>query len=157
MTGNRLTQNVRDALREVLDELWLTYGDNVRLQDVYQRAEAALTGTDDVRIEKLSHSLAAAIERAIAAETALEHLRTAIRAKRDVRGDDRCWRDDEALYQMLPEGYEPPARDTAVEIGNCLRFIASCQHPKTEYVSPEREIERLRNELDKLRGRHDRG
>jgi hypothetical protein len=77
-------------------------------------------------------------------------LRTAIRAHRDARGDDRCWRDDEELYAVLPEGYTPPARDTAVELDRCRAFIASRQNPKTEYVSPEREIERLRTEQARL-------
>lgn len=71
-------------------------------------------------------------------------LQSAIRKHRDQRGDDRCWMDDEELYIVLPEGYTPPPRDTAVELKNCERFIASRQNPKTEYVSPEREIERLK-------------
>lgn len=71
-------------------------------------------------------------------------LQAAIRKHRDQHGDDRCWRDDEELYSVLPEGYTPRARDTAVELKNCERFIANRQNPKTEYVSPEREIERLK-------------
>lgn len=71
-------------------------------------------------------------------------LRQAIRIHRDARGDDRCWMDDDDLYRVLPEGYTPPARDTSVELDRCRQFIASRQHPATVYVSPEREIERLR-------------
>lgn len=71
-------------------------------------------------------------------------LRDAIRKHRDYRGDDRCFLDDEELYAILPEGYTPRERDSAVELKNCERFIASRQNPKTEYVSPEREIERLK-------------
>jgi len=78
----------------------------------------------------------------------LEELRDAVRAHRDARGDDRCWMDDEELYKALPEGFVPPKRDTAVELSNCLKFVASRQNPATEYTSPEREIERLRAELD---------
>jgi hypothetical protein len=74
-------------------------------------------------------------------------LQDAIRRHRDQRGDDRCWMDDEELYAVLPEGYTPPARDTAVELKNCERFIASRRNPTTEYVSPEREIEQLRARL----------
>jgi hypothetical protein len=74
----------------------------------------------------------------------VELLLAAIRKHRDQRGDDRCWRDDEELYRVLPEGYTPPARDSAVELENCKRFIACRQSPSTEYVSPEREIERLK-------------
>jgi hypothetical protein len=74
----------------------------------------------------------------------IDKLERAIREHRDQRGDDRCWRDDEELYEVLPEGYEVPTRDTAVELSLCERFIKNRQNPKTEYVSPEREIERLR-------------
>lgn len=63
-------------------------------------------------------------------------LADAIRAHRDQHGDDRCWQDDETLYKVLPEGYAAPARDTAVEIRNCERYIACRQHPNTTYVSP---------------------
>jgi hypothetical protein len=79
-------------------------------------------------------------------------LQAAIRKHRDQRGDDRCWKDDEELYAVLPEGYTPPERDGAVELKNCERFIASRQNPKTEYVSPERmawdEAERILTELE---------
>ena len=68
---------------------------------------------------------------------------------RDEKGDDRCWMDDEVLYQALPEGYEPVVRDSSVEIANCQRFIACRQNPKTEYVSPQRRIEELEAELAK--------
>jgi hypothetical protein len=90
----------------------------------------------------------AEVERLKGLEIEIERLRAAIRAHRDARGDDRCWQDDETLYAVLPEGYTPPARDTAVELEHCKRYIASRQHPQTEYVSPEREIERLRAELE---------
>lgn len=81
----------------------------------------------------------------------IEVLEAAIRAHRDVRGDDRCWRDDEALYGVLPEGYTPPERDTAVELENCKRYIATRQHPQTEYVSPERAIEVASITIEMLR------
>lgn len=77
----------------------------------------------------------------------IEELETAIHKHRDQRGDDRCWMDDEDLYRVLPEGYEPPERDTSVEIGNCQRFIANRRNPKTVYVSPQREIEALKRAL----------
>lgn len=73
----------------------------------------------------------------------LTALQNGVRSHRDQRGDDRCWLDDETLYALLPEGYAPPARDAAVEFRNCERFIATRRNPKTEYVSPQREIERL--------------
>lgn len=73
----------------------------------------------------------------------LERLRAGIREHRDTKGDDRCWRDDEALYKLLPEGFTPPAIDSAVELERCRQFIASRQHPATLYISPERRIELL--------------
>jgi hypothetical protein len=78
-------------------------------------------------------------------------LRAAIREHRDQRGDDRCWMDDETLYAALPEGFTPPTRDAGVELANCARFIACRGNPKTEYVSPQREIDRLRAECGELR------
>jgi hypothetical protein len=78
----------------------------------------------------------------------LEGLRKAIRAHRDARGDDRCWLDDEELYKLLPEGYTPPVRDTSVELERCKQFIENRQNPVTIYVSPERELERLRAAFD---------
>ena len=80
----------------------------------------------------------------------IELLRDAIRKHRDQRGDDRCWMDDEELYRVLPEGYTPPARDSAVQLENCKRFIACRENPATYYVSPEREIERLKKQVDGL-------
>lgn len=79
-------------------------------------------------------------------------LEAAIRKHRDYRGDDRCWRDDEELYAVLPEGYSPPAREVAVEKAMCDLFIASRRHPATEYVSPQRRIEELEAEVVTLRG-----
>src|SRR3954468_1623714 len=73
----------------------------------------------------------------------VERLRAGIRDCRDQRGDDRCWRDLEKLYQLLPEGYTPPERDTKVELKRCEKYIEACNHPGTVYVSPQREIDRL--------------
>jgi hypothetical protein len=75
----------------------------------------------------------------------LERLRAGVREHRDARGDDRCWRDDDTLYALLPEGYIPPKRDSAVELERCRQFIASRQHPSTVYVSPQRRIDELEN------------
>lgn len=77
----------------------------------------------------------------------LRKVEAGVREHRDARGDDRCWQDDEALYALLPEGYTPPARDTAVELAQCVEYI-NCRHnPATAYVSPQREIDRLRAAL----------
>lgn len=80
----------------------------------------------------------------------VERLQSAIRSHRDQRGDDRCWLDDETLYKVLPEGYAPPARDTAVEIANCQKFIETRRCPAIEYVSPQRRIEELTAENERL-------
>lgn len=78
-------------------------------------------------------------------------LRDAIRKHRDQKGDDRCWMDDELLYQTLPEGYMPPKRDSSVELKLCEQYIKCRHHPGTEYVSPQRRIEELEEEVEKLR------
>ena len=78
----------------------------------------------------------------------IERLCDAIRKHMNMRGDDRCFLDDHELYETaLPEGDTRPACDTAVTIENCQRFIA-CRQQGREYVSPAREIERLRALLE---------
>lgn len=58
----------------------------------------------------------------------IERLRSAIRNHRDQQGDDRCFMDDEALYEVLPEGlggqYDRRVGDQAAMLQNCARFIA---------------------------------
>lgn len=76
---------------------------------------------------------------------------TALRRIRDQRGDDRCWMDFEELFALLPEGYTPPIRDTTVEIANCVKFLASLHNPGTTYISPEREIEQLKELICHIR------
>jgi hypothetical protein len=76
-----------------------------------------------------------------------DRLLSAIRAHRDARGDDRCWLDDEVLYAALPEGYTPPARDTAVELARCEQYIRNRHRLDVTYVSPQRRIEELEAEL----------
>ena len=71
-----------------------------------------------------------------------DRLRSAIRKHRDYRGDDRCFADDHELYCVLPEGDTRPARETAVTIENCAKFI-ECRQQGREYVSPQRRIEEL--------------
>jgi hypothetical protein len=77
----------------------------------------------------------------------LVNVHGAIRAHRDTRGDDRCWRDDEALYKLLPEGYTPPDMDTNVELSRCKEYILSRHNPSTIYISPQRRIEQLELKL----------
>lgn len=80
----------------------------------------------------------------------IEELETAIRRHRDYRGDDRCVGDNHELYCVLPEGDTRPVRETLVTIENCERYIACQQEPGREYVSPQREIERLETQRDVL-------
>lgn len=80
-----------------------------------------------------------------------DKLYAAIRKHRDERGDDRCWMDDERLYQVLPEGYTPPERDCYVELINCIQFQRCRRNPATEYVSPQRRIEELEAEVARLK------
>lgn len=83
--------------------------------------------------------------------SAVMSLRTGTRDHRDQRGDDKCWMDDEKLYKLLPEGYTPPARDTAVELANCRKYICSRMNPATIYISPQRRIEELELEIARLK------
>lgn len=88
---------------------------------------------------------------------AAEKYEAAIRRIRDQRGDDRCWRDFEELFRLLPEGYTPPARDTTVELEYCRKFIDSLRNPATVYVSPQREIEELRRLIVHMKAHNMRG
>lgn len=99
-------------------------------------------------------ALPAWIRRAEAAEAELERLRAGVRAHRDMRGDDRCHIDDATLYALLPDGDTRPARESAVTIENCARFI-ECRQQGREYVSPERRIEELEAENAALRAKLD--
>lgn len=87
----------------------------------------------------------------------LERTRNEIRNHRDTPPDDRCWENDIELYKVLPE-YDPddplqnPVLPPPEEMrANCDRYIA-CRHtPGMEYISPQREIERLTSELEALK------
>lgn len=80
----------------------------------------------------------------------LQQMLDAIRKHRDYRGDDRCWRDDEELYGRMPEGYIPQKIESSVELTNCQKFIECRKNPMTLYVSPERMIEQLRTQNERL-------
>jgi len=68
-----------------------------------------------------------------------------IRRHRDsyLRGDDKCWKDNEILYLLLPEGFKVPQRDQSCELKNCEKYIASCHHPEIQYHSPQDRIDLL--------------
>ena len=80
----------------------------------------------------------------------VDKLRNAIRKHRDIRGDDRCFRDDADLYRVLPEGDTRPGRETEVTLENCYRYI-KCRQGGREYVSPQRRIEELEAEVERLK------
>ena len=99
------------------------------------QAEGPLAETESAAIAA-HNSLSERLEK-------VAELEAAIRRHRDQRGDDRCWMDDSWLYAILPEGYSPPAIDSAVELENCKRFIECRRNPATTYVSPQRRIDEL--------------
>lgn len=94
--------------------------------------------------------LLSAVLRARRAEADLRALQNTVRNHRDMRGDDRCWIDDEVLYNALPEGYVPPDRDSRVELKLCEQFITCRHNPNTEYVSPQRRVEELEAHVEVL-------
>lgn len=86
------------------------------------------------------------------AEERIAYYENAIRKHRDswLAGDDKCWKDNEELYKILPEGYSPPIRDTTVELNLCEKYIKSCHAPHITYISPQRRIEELEAEVARL-------
>lgn len=86
-------------------------------------------------------------QKCIDQENYIQKLEAAIRKHRDERSDSRCWLDDEELYKVLPEGYEPPERDCSVELKYCEQYIKSRHNPKTIYVSPDVKIAELEQKL----------
>lgn len=77
-------------------------------------------------------------------------LEDAIRKHRDQRGDDRCFMDDEELYTATVGLGDNPDRRLhcpAEMLENCKKYIASRHDPNVAYVSPQREIERLTEEI----------
>lgn len=91
------------------------------------------------------------LDRVRAMVVRLETVEAAIRKHRDFRGDDRCWMDDEELYKVLPEGYTPPERDSAVELKMCEQYIKCRHNPGTIYVSPQERINELEAEIAKMK------
>lgn len=72
----------------------------------------------------------------------IERLQAAIRQHMDERGDDRCHLSDGILYSVLPEGDTRPARDIAVTLENCQRYI-TCRQQGREYIPPEQVLRAL--------------
>lgn len=101
------------------------------------------------------HRMLAPATRALAAETERDRLYAAIRKlKAEWHGDDACFRDIEVLFATLPEGYHVTdfALHTPEEmLPNCRRFLASMQPDGVPYVSPQRELDRLKAENAQLR------
>lgn len=87
------------------------------------------------------------------AKERIEELESAIRGHRDQRGDDRCWMDDEKLYEALPEGVGESDRrlcDPTTMLKNCEKYIASRHDPSLAYLSPQRQIEDLEARIREL-------
>jgi hypothetical protein len=85
----------------------------------------------------------------------LEQLQAKIRWHQNqwLSGDNKCWKDNEELYKLLPEGYTPPERDTLCELENCKRYIESCHDPRVKYVSPQVRIQELEKQLLEMKVR----
>lgn len=87
-------------------------------------------------------------KRLYALERRVEELESAIRLHRDQHADDRCWMDDDRLYDVLGDSVQsdPRVGDKAEMLKNCARFIERrCQggHWPT-YVELEAERDKLR-------------
>lgn len=65
----------------------------------------------------------------------IAELEAAIRNHRDQRGDDRCWIDDQELYQVLGDVKANTALPTKeVFMENCARFHATRQAPGDQLI-----------------------
>lgn len=60
-------------------------------------------------------------------------LEEGIRTHRDANGDDRCWKDDELLYSLLPEGISSSRsfnlEEKQILMGRCERFWDTRKYP----------------------------
>jgi len=65
--------------------------------------------------------------------TEAKRLRGGIRSHRDQRGDDRCWKDDEKLYALVPDGMAQTALDEALMRPNCERFFRLRVNPRDRF------------------------
>lgn len=64
----------------------------------------------------------------------VRRLRSGIREHRDQRGDDRCWLDDEKLYELMPEGIPAcTVLDPELMMPNCQRFMSLRVHPRDRF------------------------
>ncbi|MDP1688946.1 MAG: DUF1653 domain-containing protein [bacterium] len=63
-------------------------------------------------------------------------LRQIIRAHRDTNGDDRCWKDDDLLYKLLPEEEcklnEFTHEEKAILMARCSRFWDTRRYPANQ-------------------------
>lgn len=82
-----------------------------------------------------------------------DKLKTAIRTHRDQRGDDRCWMDDQKLYEALGES----AGDNSLPpkekfLANCSRFYDNrCRNAEWKsYQEIEEERDQLKEQILKL-------
>lgn len=66
----------------------------------------------------------------------VERLRGAIRQHRDERGHDRCWMDDQRLYEVLPESVDVDTTLPPKEcfLKNCEKFYENRQNGEVWYA-----------------------
>lgn len=88
---------------------------------------------------------------AFKAKADLSRVATALRKFRDIKGDDRCYKDLYELYCSLPEGYTPEPEQVGIDLNLCAAFKRSEEDPRVKYVSPQRRIEQLEAEIVQLR------
>ncbi len=72
----------------------------------------------------------------------MDELHDAIRKVRDQFGDDKCWKDLESLFKLLPEGYTPISQDIPIQLENCKQYL-QCLSNGTEYMPPPRWVKGL--------------
>ncbi len=90
----------------------------------------------------------------------VKELEEAIRKHRDTEGEDRCWKTDDELYKVLPEGKNNA--DTRIEeplvmLNKCIRYIKCHTDPNNNnYRSHVDEIKQLREVIQTLKMENDR-
>ncbi len=84
-------------------------------------------------------------------EDEIERLKTAIRKHRDQKDDDRCWLDDQELYEALGEPVPPlilPAKECFLE--SCERYWKQRQSPHAKLDPEDMTIAQLTERIKAL-------
>lgn len=168
--GSRIRASIRNALKDFSQCHPEHRIDSQFYQSIIKRIEGNLKGQLRV-VRRLMKTLPSDNLRMLVASIELElarrgdpplvpaservlQLETAIRNHRDQRGDDRCWIDDVELYALLPEGKGNSDLslchpDEMIE--NCKRYISARQDPSLVYISSQRKIEELEQQIKSLK------